>query len=544
MSDIFISYGHSTVKQAQQVFDALRELGYGVWLDDQLPAHRAYTDVIEERLKAAKAIVVIWSAEAAKSHWVRAEANTALEAGKLVQLTVDGVMPPMPFNQIQCANLSGWTGDVESAGWRKVVDSIADLIGGSLAPPQSVVAATVADTPLPLPTKPSIAILPFANLSGDPEQDYFADGMVEEVATALSRFPSLFVNAGGSNVTDREGARNLKQIAQELGVRYLLEGSVRKSGDRVRIAVKLVDPEAGEQLWAERFDGVVEDVFALQDRVANAVASQIKPNIEAAEIRRAHAKPTQDLTAYDLWLRALRVSRGVSREASLEAVRLADQAVTLDPDYAMALALAGWIRSMLVAMAWSVDAEADRREGLAQAQRALSIAPDDAQVLAYVGGAMASFGAELSAADALLTRARERNPGLSMAWYSSGWVSVYIGRDAVALDYFETALRLDLRSPDRPNILNGMAWSLLGLRRFEEAYSLYQQVIPLLPGHTGPRIGLAATLAHLGRIEEAKAILENVPAATIAALTGGAVYRNPVGVEILRSGLALAAVDV
>ena len=190
MSDVFISYARSTEKQAEQVADALRALGYNIWRDDELPAHRAYTEVIEERLKAAKAVVVIWSAEAVKSQWVRAEADIAREAGTLVQLRVDGSTPPLPFNQIQCADMTGWAGDVNAPGWRKVAASVADLIGGSGAVPEPGVTELVADAPLPLPTKPSVAVMPFANLSGDPEQDYFADGMVVEIAEALSRFRS------------------------------------------------------------------------------------------------------------------------------------------------------------------------------------------------------------------------------------------------------------------------------------------------------------------------------------------------------------------
>jgi len=217
MSDVFISYARSTEPQARKIGDPLRALGYGVWRDDELPAHRAYAEVIEERLNAARAVVVIWSAEAVRSHWVRAEADAARAAGTLVQLTADGATPPLPFNQIQCADMTGWAGEPTHPGWKKVAASIAELVGATAArttPPAAVSAA-----PLPLPDKPSIAVLPFADPSGAVEGDYFADGMVDEIVGALTRFPSLFVIASGSSLSYRERERDFKRIGRELGVR-------------------------------------------------------------------------------------------------------------------------------------------------------------------------------------------------------------------------------------------------------------------------------------------------------------------------------------
>ncbi len=217
--------------------EALRALGYSVWLDDELLAHHAYTQAIEEQLTAAKVALVIWSAEAVKSEWVLSEANRAREDRKLVQLTVDGARLPMPFDQTQCADLAGWNGDASSPGWRKVLASIADLTGGR----QAATPPAASELP-PLPSKPSIAVMPFANLSGDPEQDYFADGMVEEIATALSRSKSIFVIGGASGLSFKGKETSPQEVGKILGVRFVLEGSVRKAGVRVRIlAVKLID---------------------------------------------------------------------------------------------------------------------------------------------------------------------------------------------------------------------------------------------------------------------------------------------------------------
>src|SRR6516165_3673796 len=215
MSDVFISYGHSTAaRQARSAAAALRALGYSVWLDDDLPAHRAFSPEIEAQLTAAKAALVIWSAEAATSHWVLSEANRAREDNKLVQLRIDGARLPMPFDQIQCADLSGWSGDGEHASWEKVAASVLELVNRG-APPITLPAPTKEP---PLPDKPSIAVLPFSDPSGAVEGDYFADGMVDEIVTALTRFPSLFVIASGSSLSYRERERDFRKIGRELGV--------------------------------------------------------------------------------------------------------------------------------------------------------------------------------------------------------------------------------------------------------------------------------------------------------------------------------------
>jgi adenylate cyclase len=512
MSDIFISYARSTADQAQAVAEALRGLGYDVWRDDALPAHRAYAEVIEERLKAAKAVVVIWSADAAKSHWVQSEADRARDDNKLIQLAFDATRPPMPFDRTQCADLTGWTGDPNAPGWRKVVASVAELTGAGQSPTSTTSTPIAAAQPLLLPGKPSIAVLPFADLSPAKDQEYFCDGMVEEIVTALSRFRTLFVIASGSSLTYRDVAGRLPEIARELGVRFLLQGSVRKAGHRVRIVVHLIDAlDGAREVWAERFDDTLEDVFALQDKVANGVASQIEPTILVIETRRASARPTQDVTAYDLFLRGMRAWGAFSKPGHAEATALFDAAIALDPGYAEALSISAFARANGLVFGWSEDPEEDRRVALDHRARALSARGDDPEVIATVAMASMQLGVDRAGALASAKRALARHPGSSTVQVNCAWVDLYAGEAAAALAGFEASLRLDPRSAWRQIVLLGMAFASLFLHRFEEVAPLAREAGELMPDLRPFAASLAAAaLGHLGRREEARAALAGV----------------------------------
>ncbi|HXQ13912.1 MAG TPA: TIR domain-containing protein [Caulobacteraceae bacterium] len=506
MSDVFISYARSTEKQAQQVAAALRALGYGVWRDDDLPAHRDYSEVIDERLAAARAVVVIWSSEAVKSQWVQSEADTARTDGKLVQLTVDGSRLPRPFDRIQCADLAGWTGNLDAPGWRKVVASIGDLVGGTGAAPVSVASPSVADTPLPLPTKPSIAVMPFANLSGDPEQEYFADGMVEEITNALSRFKSLFVIASSSTLSFKGKAVGAQEAARQLGVRCVLTGSVRKAGNRVRIAVQLIDAADGSQIWTNRFEDTLEDVFELQDKVALSVASVIEPTVHAADVRRASRRPTENMGSYDLYLRARALRQNNIRKAdTLEALDLLNRAIAIDPDFGQALALAGWCHHTIFLYGWSDDPEANRRQMIELSQRALKVAEDDADVLAGRALMLGTFEADRDTALNLINKAVALNPSSSFVWQMSGFSQLRSNPD-LAAEHIETAMRLDPIGSNRGGLVNATGQVRFAQQRFSEAAPLFKEFVQLTNSPVGYAF-LAASCGHLGRIDEAKSAL-------------------------------------
>ncbi|HEX4762064.1 MAG TPA: TIR domain-containing protein, partial [Sphingomicrobium sp.] len=242
MADVFVSYARPDEPRAQQVADALKAQGYGVWRDEEIPAHRTYADEIQERLKAAKAVVVLWSAEATKSQWVRSEADAARQLGTLVQATIDGSLPPMPFDQIQCADLKGWNGG-DGAGWHRVIASVGMLAGPAQRDPPA--SRQKRD-------RISVCVLPFANMSGDAEQEYFSDGISEDITTDLSKVSALEVIARNTAFQFKGQSIDVCAIAGQLGVSHVLEGSVRKAGNRVRINAQLVDGRSGGHIWAER----------------------------------------------------------------------------------------------------------------------------------------------------------------------------------------------------------------------------------------------------------------------------------------------------
>ena len=280
----------------------------------------------------------------------------------------------------------------------------------------------------PRPDKASIAVLPFANMSGDPDQEYLADGMVEEIITSLSRILWLFVIARNSTFAYKGQTIDVKQVGRELGVCYVLEGSVRKSGGQVRITVQLIDAITGAHLWADRFDGSIENVFELQDKVASSVAGIIEPALQAAETASSATRPTSDLTAYDLYLRALSHLYPRDKEGTVAALDLLERAIGREPRYGPALALAAMCHEELFTSGWTNDAEAARRSGSDLARRALRVCGDDPTILVNAAAALAYFGEEIGTMMALVDRALTVNPSFARGWHVSGVLWLWAGQ--------------------------------------------------------------------------------------------------------------------
>jgi adenylate cyclase len=357
---------------------------------------------------------------------------------------------------------------------------------------------------LALPDKPSIAVLPFTNMSGDPEQDYFADGMVDDIITALSHFKALFVIARNSSFTYKGRAVDVKQVGRELGVRYVLEGSVRKAANRVRITGQLVDAATGAHLWAERFDGGLGDIFDLQDQVTESVVGAIAPEVEKAEIERAKRKPTESLDAYTVYLRGLAMLYQVtSRQAYDEAVHLFHSAIELDPDFATAYGRAAICYAFAKTNGWISVTAKEIAEVKRLAQRAVELGKDDAIALTTGGWALALVVRDLEAAAALIDRALVLNSNLAEAWHWGGWVKNFLGEPGAAIERFARAMRLSPLGPQVMGMKIGTAHAHFLLGRYDEAASWATMGLQDSPDfQPGLRVA-AASNAMAGRPEQA-----------------------------------------
>ncbi|HEU4652233.1 MAG TPA: TIR domain-containing protein [Croceibacterium sp.] len=363
MHDVFISYARETAGVAGATAKALRDAGHSVWLDDAIPAHRPYTDVITEQLDAAKAVVVIWSAPATRSHWVRSEANRARECDKLIQLRVDEALLPMPFDQIQCVDLKGWRGDPENPGWQRILASVASLTGAA-PPPVPAALHTIA-------AKPSVAVLALRDLSAARDQGYFCDGLVEELLMSLTRLPGLRVASPALVGHDHQLSR---EQLDRLGVTALLEGSVRKEGERARIAVRLVQSCDGLTLWAQTFDSMLGDVFALQERIAHEVVEALGLELFPGSRTAAHTVGTGSAAALDFYLRGKALVRRELESERRNAAELFRQAIAADPGFGQAHAALADVLTE-IARQRPPDWQTAEQEALAAADRAVEIAP-------------------------------------------------------------------------------------------------------------------------------------------------------------------------
>jgi adenylate cyclase len=360
--------------------------------------------------------------------------------------------------------------------------------------------------PLVLPDKPSIAVLPFQNMSGDPDQDYFADGMVDEITTALSRFKSLFVIARHSSFTYKGRAVDIKQVGRELGVRYVLEGSVRKATGKVRIIGQLIDAATGMHLWADRFEGDLGDIFALQDRMTESVVSAIAPKMFQTEIDLAARRPN-NLSAYDLCLRAFPHLYSWTRGGSAEALRLVSRALEMNPRYGLAARLAGGCHLLNVGQGWAADPNSEIAEGLRLLRLALSIDGNDTDALSMLGRANASLSGDFDTAREMVDRAVALNPNAALAWEQRGWTYQIAGQPEEAIRSFERSIRLSPFDPGLFSTLAGMGTAFIGLGRFDEAVAAAKKALQMNQTYGAACRCLAAALAHLGLDAEVRKVV-------------------------------------
>jgi TolB-like protein/tetratricopeptide (TPR) repeat protein len=397
---------------------------------------------------------------------------------------------------------------------------------------------------LALPDSPSIAALPFLNLSGDPEQDYFADGVVEDIITELSRIRWLFVIARNSSFTYKGRAVDVKQVGRELGVRYVLEGSMRKAANRVRITGQLIDATTGVHLWAERFEGTLDDIFDLQDQITTNVVGAIAPQLERAEIERAKRKPTESLDAYDYYLRGMANLHRGTKEAVNESLTLFYKAIELDPDFASAYGMAAWCYFWRKLNGWMTNREKEIAEGARLARRAVELGKDDAVALARSGHVLGHLVGDLDGGIALIDRALVLNPNLAAAWFLGGFLRIWRGEPDDAIERFARAMRLSPLDSEMYRMQAGTAMAHLLAGRFDIASSWAEKALRELPSFLIVAGIIAASHALTGRIDDARRAMQHMrqldPALRISNLKDWLPLQRPEHLATFADGLRKA----
>jgi adenylate cyclase len=383
---------------------------------------------------------------------------------------------------------------------------------------------------LVLPDKPSIVVLPFDNMSAEEGQDYLADGIVEAITAALSCIRSFFVIARSSAFTYKGRATDAREIGKELGVAYLLEGSVQKVGNRLRIIVQLIETEAGAHVWSSRYDGTVDDFFDLQDRITQQVAGALQPSIRLAEIERSRRRRPQDLGSYDYTIRAMPHVWALEKEESAKAIELLEKALAIDPEYPLALALAGWCHAQRAVYNWADDIADSQEKARSLAERAANLSGDDPLILTVLG-AVNTFVRNYGTARVLLERALAIDPNCAWAWSRLGWIENYSDRPQNAIKHFEQALRLSPIDPMNFNNYAGIGSSHEVAQNYDRAAEFYRRALQERPHATWIYRNLASALVGAGQIEQAKLAFEemmrNYPELTCSKFKQAMVFSGP-----------------
>ena len=532
MPDIFLSYSREDQATARRFAEAFAAEGLDVWWDVTLRSGEAYDEVTEAALKSARAVVVLWSGVSVASRWVRSEATLADRRSVLAPAMIAPCERPIMFELTQTADLAHWRGEPDDPAWRAFVADVRRFVDR-----QESVAATrpAPAAPTPAPPKPgkrggapSLAVLPFTNRSGLAEDEAFASGMVEDIVEALSRGVEVRVIASSAIARFRSGGViDLEALGRQLGVRYALEGNVRRSGQALRVTTQLVEVADGAVIWSERFDRPLDQLAELQEALVLEVAGRLRAQTHRAEIERALRKPG-DLTAWEAVQRAVAAYRKMTPEALMLGLQEARRAVEIAPDYALALALVAQAEAMIYnQLVPDNPAEVQRIRGLAD--RAIALEPDNTIVLSTAAGALHNVGCPEEAL-AAARRAVKLNAENEFGHQQCGVALILLGRHDDALACFA---REEEVAPGHASISLSWLWAAFAhvrADRWEQAVVVYDRLLDLTPDNAAPNIGKAVCCHHLGRAEEARSAMRRARRAEPA---------TPLAVWTMRWGRAL-----
>ena len=560
MFDVVISHAQSTVPLVRQIADSLRGLGHTVWWDEDLPVHRPYSQMIEERLRGAKAVIVIWSKDAVDGTWVRSEAEIARAAGTLVQISVGGTLPPLPFNGIQFADMTGWTGDASAPGWRKVVASVSDLVGidraaaipsapvetrssftaftarkrmfaalllGGVAvaivatwyglttashPAQSTGSEEASKGTLTTGTadafanRPAVAVLPFENRSDDPKHAIFADGLAESLISRLSAWRAFPV-IGRTSSFHYRGDVDIKRVAKELNVRYVVQGSVQREADRIRVSAQLIDAQSGANVWSQTYDRNVADLFDLQDEISASIAAPLVGDLTRAEAKRAQSRGSQNVDAWSVWQLGEQHEVGFTPEDIAAARPFFEQAIALEPQFASAHARLAHTLVWETQFGLATSPKHNLTLALESARRAVALDPLDP--LAHDALAFALLiSKDTSNGLASAQRAVDLNPSSPEAWSLLGYAKWLAGDPKGCIAANDWALRLDPQSALIPGIYENLSDAYWGLGEYEVGLEYARKILAVKPDYYWAHVDIALNSVGLGRLDEAKAAID------------------------------------
>ena len=509
-ADIFLSYNREDAATAKRFADAFAAEGLSVWWDATLRSGEAYDEVTEAALRGAKAVVVLWSPRSVVSRWVRAEATIADRCKTLVPVMIEACERPIMFELTQTAELGHWTGDVGDRAWLALVADVRHRVGKQSAPqlsnsPTNRVPAAQSQTKSAV--KPNVIILPFVNMSGDTEQEYFSDGVTEDIITDLGRVAALSLVSRNMAFSYKGKTVAAAHLAETLHVSHILEGSVRKSGDRIRITAQLMDAATDTQVWAERFDRTLDDIFAIQDDISKAVVAALKLHLAPDEQRAIEQRPTSNPEAYELFLMARQFGRTGSERMKPLIVRLCQRAVEIDPGFALAWAHLSFAEAELsqrnVVGGFSIEG------ALASAERALKVDPNLAEAHAAMGEALLrGANKDLGVGEPYIITALRLDPDCFEANLFAGYVYISQHRWEEAVHYLEIACALD---PDayRPAAMVVQAYSGLDnrdntLAAARRALARCEKILAIEPDHGGALGFFVTSLVDLGEADRAR----------------------------------------
>jgi TolB-like protein/Flp pilus assembly protein TadD len=545
MADVFLSYSREDQAIARAFAAGFEREDLSVWWDQVLDIGEAFDSATEQALDEAKAVVVLWSKRSVDSRWVRAEATQAQANGRLVPVMIEPCRRPIMFELTHTADLSDWSGDPADTRWQSFIEGLRRFVGKSAASTTGVAATGPSSDELF--RRPAVAVLPFANLSGEPDQEYFVDGITQDIVSALSYWRWFPVIARNSTLVYKKQSVDIKEIGRKLGAKYVVEGSVRKAGGRIRITAQLIDAATGHQLWSQRYDRNLTDIFEVQDEITGSIVASIEPELQRAEQQRAMRKPPQNLDAWDCLQHALAHQWKFTANDYQEAIRFARRAIELDPTSSYARSMLAICLYEQTMFGWSADPKQAFRESFDAASEAVMLDEGDwiGHYTKGMGYLWTQRAYDLGTQENRLAVAL--NPSAPSAYHGLACLLGYTGNWGESIQALDKLLRLDPQYRFAGSALADISLAHLMLQEFAAAHEFAEKAIQAQPRFVRSYQRLASCLGHMGNEAQAHGVIEKLlerqPDFSLAYIDATYPFRNAADREFFLAGLRKAGLN-